>query len=329
MPRHALRLARPLFAAASLLLAVPALAQDDPVARARASFEARRYAEARATLEPAVKAQPRNADAHFWLGRALLAEQRYEDAAKAFERATALDDGRADFHLWLGNAVGQQAQRANKLKQPFLAKKVQREFERAVQLDPASIDAREGLVDFYSVAPGVMGGSMDKAREQVREIARLSPFRGHLLTARLALRQKDTAGAERALRAAVVQFPDSAAGYVALASWYASAKQMPKAFETMDALIARKPNDMAARYAWARIAATAGEQLDRAEQYLRAYLEYTPAPNEASHAGAHYRLGMIQEKRGRLAEALAEYETATRMDPTLTPAVEAAKRLKK
>jgi tetratricopeptide (TPR) repeat protein len=315
--------------AVALAVAVPVQAQDDPITRARASFDARRYAEARALLEPTVKAQPRNAAAHFWLGRALFAEQRWEDAAKSFERAIALEESRSDYHLWLGNAAGQQAQRANKLKQPFLAKKVQREFERAVQLDPASVDAREGLVDFYSIAPGVMGGSMDKAREQVREISRLAPFRGHLLTARLALRQKDSAGAERALTSAVAQFPDSSSGYAALANWYASANQLPKAFETLDALLARKPNDMAARYAWARLAATSGQQLDRAEQFLRAYLDYTPAPNEASHAGAHYRLGMIQEKRRKLAEALAEYELAARMDPSLKGAADAAKRLRK
>ena len=44
------------------------------------------------------------------------------------------------------------------------------EFEKAVKLDPNYIDARFGLMEFYLMAPRLMGGGADKAREQAVEI---------------------------------------------------------------------------------------------------------------------------------------------------------------
>ena len=87
-------------------------------------------------------------------------------------------------HLWLANSIGEQAQHTNKLKQPFMARRIKSEFDKAVELDPTSIDARHGLIQFYSQAPGVMGGSMDKAKEQAREIEKLNAMRGHFEMAR-------------------------------------------------------------------------------------------------------------------------------------------------
>ena len=150
-----------------------------------------------------------SAVAEFKTGRALMDSNKADAAVKAFERAVALDDKNPEYHLWLGNAVGSVAQNASVLRQPFLARRVKAEFERAVQLDPSNIGAREGLVSFYVRAPGVMGGSMARAREQAEAIAKINPMRGHFARASIAVNQKDLATAERELRAAADENPDS------------------------------------------------------------------------------------------------------------------------
>src|SRR5206468_2603554 len=122
-----------------------------------------------------------------------------------------------------------QAEHANKLKLPFLARRVKAEFDRAAQLDPTSIDARHGLIQFYSQAPAVMGGGMDKAKEQALEIEKLNPMRGHLEMGALLMRDKDVAGAEREYRAAIDAAPDSAAGYTRLAGLYGGQKRYAEA----------------------------------------------------------------------------------------------------
>src|SRR5919107_1945329 len=113
------------------------------------------------------------------MGRIAVAKDQGGDAVDWFEKAVRANDKSSLHHLWLGNALGNQAEHTNKLKLPFLARRIKGEFDKAVQLHPTSIDARHGLIQFYSHAPGVMGGSMDKAKEQAREIAKLNAMRGH------------------------------------------------------------------------------------------------------------------------------------------------------
>ena len=67
---------------------------------------------------------------------------------------------------------------------------------------------------------------------------------------------------------------------------------------------------------------------DRAEAALQSYLQHTPGPAEPSLAAAHWRLGMIHEKRGHTAQAREEYETALKLDPRLRGAKESLAKLK-
>lgn len=124
-------------------------------------------------------------------------------AVKAFEAAIAADDRNPEYHLWLARALGVVAQKASVFRQPLLARRCKAEFERTVQLDPNNVAAREGLVQFYMIAPSVMGGSMAKAKEQADAIARLDAVRGSLARGSIASREKDLPAAEREFRAAL------------------------------------------------------------------------------------------------------------------------------
>src|SRR3712207_5980227 len=154
------------------------------------------------------------------MGRIAIAEGRTGDAVDWFEKAVKANDSSSEYHLWLANALGTEAQRASKLRQPFLARRVKSEFERAVQLDPRSVAARRGLMDFYLIAPGVMGGSKEKAREQAAEIAKLSPLQGRFAMAAIAQREKDVKAVEREFVAAVAENPDSLIAHLNLSVYY-------------------------------------------------------------------------------------------------------------
>ena len=62
----------------------------------------------------------------------------------------------------------------------MLAPRIRAHFERAVELDADYLDARKRLVDFYTQAPGFMGGGLDKARAQVAEIERIDAHEGRV-----------------------------------------------------------------------------------------------------------------------------------------------------
>lgn len=77
--------------------------------------------------------------------------------------------------------------------------KVQQAFEAAVANAPNDYDARESLVTFYLRAPGIVGGSMRRARKNADDYVRADPDRARLLYALIALQDDDPAKAEQAM----------------------------------------------------------------------------------------------------------------------------------
>ncbi len=288
-----------------------------------------------AALLPTLSALPHAAAAQagaeqFKIGRALMDSNKADAAVKAFEKAAAADNKNADYHLWLGRAVGTVAQNASVLRQPFLARRVKSEFERAVELDPQNIGAREGLVEFYTQAPGVMGGSIAKAREQADQIAKINPMRGHFTRASIDGNQKDAAGVEREFRAASEENPDSLVGQTALANYLAISNRADDAFAPVDRFLTRHPADLLAQFWIGRLAAITGKQLERGESVLRTLLEIPnlgAAPNQPLPVNIHYRLGDIAAKRGHKDVARKEYEKAIELNPKFEAAKKALKAL--
>ena len=61
---------------------------------------------------------------------------------------------------------------------------------------------------------------------------------------------------------------------------------------------------------------------------LRRCLELKPPANLPGPNGAHYRIGMILEKKGDANGARTEYEAALKLDPSMKQASEALAKLK-
>lgn len=253
-------------------------------------------------------------------GRRLMGANNPAAAERQFERAIRAEPNVGLYHLWLGNAVGQQAQEASVVRQPFLARRIKAEFERAIELDPDLLDARDGLIQFYLQAPGVMGGSEAKAREQQREIARRDVARGHVAMANIAWHGRDTVATERALLAAAAALPDSAGPTLSLAIRQLGWGRSSQAFATVEGFLARHPQHVGARYQYGRVAAVSGQNLAQGERYLRALIadtSWTPGNYAPSRAAAHARLGDILRHQGRRDEARAAYQLALSLDKDL------------
>jgi tetratricopeptide (TPR) repeat protein len=257
------------------------------------------------------------ARAAFLRGCQLFAEDKPDKADDEFEKAVKLEEGNAVYHFWLGRAVGAQAQDANPLRQPGLARRTRSEFERAVAIAPDYLDAREGLIEYYLAAPAILGGSKDKALMEVSQILRRDRYRGGMAAVKVALESNDTTTAMRAYQDLTTQYPDSVGPYSSLAVMYMTQKRWPDAWKAVDQMNTMRPSWQPARYAIGRTAAESGERLAEGEAALRGYLAHQPGPGEPSLAAAHWRLGMILEKRGDRAGARAEYEIAAKLDPSL------------
>jgi len=323
MPRR-LPLVRHLLALAAALpvsLGAQAASPD-----ASALFEGRRYAEAREAFERDLRANPADARAAYYLGRIALVDGDAGKAQEWLERAVKLDRRNASYHHWLGRAYSREALRAGKLRQMKLAGRIRDEFKQAVALDPNDLEARFDLLQYYVVAPGIVGGSEERAREQAAEIRRRNAFRGRLAYGAIAEDAKDNATAEREYAAAVTEYPDSLVGAYTLVAFYTRRKQYDRAFDLCERLV-RERQDPVAQYHIGRVASVSGERLDRGAEALRAYLAHRPSDTDPSLASAHYRLGMVYEKQGRRDLAKQEYATTVQLDPKQSDAKEALKRV--
>ena len=289
-------------------------------------FELGDWAGAKAELSVAVQRNARDARAHYYLGRLALIDDDPDTGSDHLERAVTLDQNVSDYHLWFGNALSEQASRASALKHLVLAGRLKSEFDRAVELDARNIDAREALIDFYSMAPGVMGGGIDKARGEAQAIARIDAMRGHLAFARLAVIAKDKGLVEREMNAAIAAAPDNFRPYSALSTWYAREKQWPQAFSTLDAYIKQHPSDSYGPYGIGRIAAASGQQLDRGERGIKDFLARPPKDaGPLAFSRAYQRLGQVLEHQGKRAEAHSAIEQAVKIDPRNEDAKKALK----
>jgi tetratricopeptide (TPR) repeat protein len=290
-------------------------------------FEAGKYKEAKTVFEPAFKANTRDAAAAFYLGRIALEERKHERAADYFETATKLDPRSTTYFLWLGRAYGREAQQANVLRQPGLAKRTKSAWERAIELDPDNLDARSDLIQYYVQAPGFLGGSTAKAIEQAEAIRERNALRGYLELGALYERDKKFADAEKAYLAASKERSERHVGTYRLGLFYQNTGAFDKAFDLFEAMIVANPTESGALFQIGKTGAMSGQRLDRAAEALEAYLTTTPGRNDPTLAAAHWRLGMVHERRQDRQRAKAEYETAVRLDPTLKPATESLKKL--
>jgi tetratricopeptide (TPR) repeat protein len=261
-------------------------------------------------------------------GKAAMQRNDYQTAADLFEKAVAQNPNSADAHFHLGEAYGSLAQKANIFKQASLASKTHREFARAVELDPNHLDARWGLMEFYMLAPGFMGGDEKKAVEQAGEIRKRDAMRGHQAFAYIYGHQKKPDLARKEYVDAVKEQPNSPKTHYFLGvSFLTADKNYKAAAGEFEMAVKLDPNYMPGWFQIGHMAALSGANLQRGEEALQKYLAYTPKHDEPQHYRAYYWLGEIYEKLGKKAEARQSYATSLKINPRQPDVAEALKKI--
>ena len=277
------------------------------------------------SLQQQIARAASDAETHNLLCRAYFQLEDWDHAIPSCERAITLDPKNSLYHLWLGRAFGEKADKAGFLSAAGLAKKVHTEFERAVELDPKSWEARADLAEFYVEAPGLVGGGKDKAHAQADALTTLKPAMAHWVLGRIAEKNKETATAEREYRAAVDASRGGAHAWLNLALFYRHTNrfdEMEKAIHTMETRPMDRPESL---MDGASILFRTERNFPYAVQLLKRYLT---APVEAEPAfKAHYLLGQLYEKQGDRANATAEYRAALALAHSFKRAEEALRRI--
>jgi len=320
------RIMRGTFLVATLLLVMaqsgtgatsaPAAAYDvsGAIQSAQRQFNAGNYSGAIKTLQSAAAQDANSAAAQYWLARSYYELHDYDNAIAAGEKAVDLDPKNSDYHKWLGTIYGGKADRDRSFS---YARKVKKEFEEAVRLDPSNISARRDLEEYSIEAPFIVGGSKDEAKSQVDAIAALDPVQGHLARAMYDLSaSKKPELAEKEYLEVLSAKPRDMDAYFDAISFFVHQNKPAEVETAVQAAAQVNPNDPRLAYARGVSRVLSGTDLPRAEQYLKSYLASTPDRSDwPSHAGAREWLGRLYEAEGKRSEAAEQYRAALQLDP--------------
>ena len=289
---------------------------------------------------------------------------RHDEALQLAEAAVKADPNKAEYHLRLASLLGDEIKDAGLFKKISIANRLRSELETALKLEPKNPDCLEGMMVYYEQAPGIAGGSKEKAHQLAAEIGRIDASKGYMAQAELARTEKQTDKLEELYTNAVKADPKNFEALMALASYYVSdaqkkydlaekyAKQaidvdrsrtgpyvvsaevaaFKQSWENLEAVLSEAEqanhDDLNPFYQAGRTLLQLNQELSRAERYVRKYLSQDPEGFTPTLAAAHWRLGLILEKEGRKADAIKELEESLRLQPDFENAKKDLKRLK-
>src|ERR1700722_3501476 len=258
-------------------------------------------------LNSSLASNPEDAEAHNLLCRVYYQEERWDDAIHQCEIAVQLKPMDGSYHLWLGRAYGEKADSIHSIKAYGLAKKVHDEFERAVQLDGENVDALSDLGEFYTAAPGIVGGGKKKAQNVAQTLERYAPAQAHQLKGRLSEKDKNYTLAESEFKQAVEASNQSADAWMVLASFFSRRHQTEPMLAALHAGIdadakAAGPHGPAL-VKGAGLLTRNNLDLPLAMQLLRQYLA---SPNKSADSPAF----QVSANLGRLLEQQGDHEGA-------------------
>ena len=312
------------------LMLLPAVARGEQSAleKAKGAFEKGEYAQAIEILKRAEGSEPNKGDVYILLARSYLELNEYDAAADSAEKAVAVDPKNSDYHRWLGEAYGAKAAHASMLSAYSLARKTQKEFEAAVQLDARNFDAQQDLIEYDCTAPGMVGGGEEKAQPLIEKLMAMDVAEGHYATGICRAQKKDYAAADAEFAKSLESKPKSAKRIYDIGDYFLQRKNAEKLAAVVAAGEELAPQDPRGKFYRGVALVLQNQRPADAEKLLRDYLQSAPMNSGYPRPwAAHYWLGRLQESRKNPAEAREEYQAALKLNAKYKPAQEALKRL--
>ncbi len=303
----------------------PAWAEQSGLAEVNAALQAGQADKALAVLQSLPPNEAGSAQAHNLRCRVLYTLERWDAAASECEQAVKLDEQNSMDHLWLGRALGEMADKASFTSAYGLAKKTRAEFEKAAELDAHNAEALADLGEFYSEAPGVVGGGTDKAAAIAAKLDHVDPVRAHELRAAIAQQNHDPGTAERELRQAITASPHPASQWMKLASFFRKYKrwdELESAIQSGMSAAERDRHSSVAFFNGASVLVKANRNPVLAQKMLQMYLAAPNGTEEAPAFEAHVWMARLKAQSGDKTGARDERAAALAMANEYKPAQE-------
>jgi tetratricopeptide (TPR) repeat protein len=278
--------------------------------------------EAQNLLEQLLAEGQKDADIHYYLGCIAFHKDLYDEAITHLEKAIEQDDSKAEYYEMLGEALGLKSQNAGMLKGAMMLGKVKAAFQKALELNPESLSAREGLYMIYLFAPGMAGGDAQKARQMLAEIEERNPARGHIARGMLLMKEKKIGEVEDEFEKAAELGKEDADIQLRVGRFFMERKQFDKARQCLNRYIELKPHDPAGYLALGELFV----KLENNDEALKAF--NTAVEKGPSNLRARYQRALLFHSLRQDDSAKADLEWIMNQK-TKHPFIDKAKKLLK
>ncbi len=325
----------------------------------QALIDAEHWKRVRSLVEPLLEANPNDPQALFFMARYKEAAGDYDGALVLMEKALALEPKNADFHCMLSFIYGRQVLRAGIFRKIGLARRVRREAETALKLNPDHVEARLILIEYYRLAPGIIGGDKARARALAEEAVKLDPVRGYIAQATIAHQEGLAERQEDLYKKAVEATPQSYQALMSLASFYSYSQRRnfdllekyarealsidpgrigaygllaqtyarQERWPDLDDILVQAeknvPDNLNPYFQAGRVIFQQGKDFERAERYFRKYLTQEPELSSMSRGQA----ASHAQAYWRLGQTLEKLNRKTEAVEAITTAVKLDPRL--
>jgi tetratricopeptide (TPR) repeat protein len=225
-------------------------------------------------LELSVASVASSAQSFYDSGSRAIAHGDAKRASNEFSRAVALAPNVAQYHERLAYAYSQMALAGGIFERFSLVNKAKAEWQRAVQLDPGLIAARQSLIELNVLAPALMGGSAEEAMEHAREIRKRDPIEGARPFARIhiAAQRLDLARTEY-VEMLKTHARSARAHYAYGVFLMLTEKSYALARSQLEMALELEPSYAPAQFRIGQAAALSGDSPSRGEEALKQYLK--------------------------------------------------------
>lgn len=292
------------------------------------AYEKGEYGKAIEILKNVAAKEPANGEIQLLLTKAYLESNQYDNAVSSAEKAVSIDPKNSAYHQWLGEAYGGKADHASMLSAYSWARKTQKEFATAVELNERNFDAAQDLIEYDCTAPSMVGGGEDKGQVLIQKLMSLDAAEGHFGAGVCKAVKKDYAAADTEYAKALESKPKTADRIYDIGDYFLQRGRGDKLLEVAAAGEALAPKDPRASYYRGVGLILKAEKYPDAEKLLREYLAAGPLRSTYPNPwDVHYWLGRLQAAQKNTAGAKSEYQEALKLNPKYKRAQEALKQL--
>lgn len=310
-----------------VLLINNAFAQNEIIAEATNLIEANRHTEAVVLLKKNVSKYPKNENLLSLLGKSYFNTSEFEKAMDTYSDLTKMDKKNAEYFYLLGSSTYEAlSNTSNIFKLSTYSSRMKSSLSQALELDPAHVNARIRLSNYYLNAPMIAGGSTKKALEHAKILVQYEPNKGNQLLASIHLKNNEYEQAEAIYLKMIDDNINERKLYYLLAVLKTDQEKFDSAMDYCEQSIAAHPDYLTAYYQFGKAAIGANKNLDNAMSYLNYFVENFSEGSAPSLHWAHLRIGQIHQLNGNEELAEKEYNIALSLKPDFD---EAKKRIKK